>query len=69
MKWIIVDTRDYGKGDINWYYKGKSNTRIFEIQLPEYTRNVKDAKIFNNKKKAYAANVPGKIKLLEEYLK
>lgn len=69
MKWVIVDTQNYGNGDINWYYKGKGESVIFGIQLPEYTKDVKKAKIFNSKKKAYAANVPGKIQLLREGLK
>lgn len=69
MKWVIVDTQDYGNGEINWYYKGKSDSGIFGIQLPKYTKDIKNAKIFNSKKKAYAANAQGKIQLLEECLK
>lgn len=65
MKWVIVDTQNYGNGDINWYYKGKGESVIFGIRLPEYTKDIKKAKIFNSKKKAYAANVPGKIQLLK----
>lgn len=64
-----MDTQNYGNRDINWYYKGKGDSEFLGIRLSEYTKDVKKAKIFNSKKKAYSANAHGKIKLLEECLK
>ena len=69
MKWVIVDTQNYGNRDINWYYKGKVTSKFLGMPIPEYTKDIKNAKIFNNKRTAYGVGAKGKIRPLKECLK